>query len=59
VHGVEVLARNTGACRIDWIELPEDLDDNIERESVEADTLSLFNGLVFLPTVLIVQTYTR
>jgi hypothetical protein len=53
VDGVEVLAGDTSACRIDWIEFLEDLDGNIERKGVEAGTLSLFNGFVFLPTVLI------
>jgi hypothetical protein len=54
VHGVEVLAGDTSACRVDWIEFPEDFDHNIERKRVEAGMLSLFNGLVFLPAVLIV-----
>jgi hypothetical protein len=54
VHRVKVLARNPSACRRDWIELPEDFDGNIERKSVEAGTLSLFNGMVFLPTILII-----
>ena len=54
MHGVEVLARDPSARRIDWIKLPEDFDGNIERKSVEAGTLSLFNGLVFLPTMLII-----
>jgi hypothetical protein len=54
VHSVEVLARDTSARRKDWIELPEDFDGDIERKSVETGTLSLFDGLVFPPTMLIV-----
>ena len=48
-----MLARHTGACRVDWVELLENLDGDFEWKCLKARALCFFFGLVLISAVLI------